>query len=351
MCWRFTLRFSDTCHTWQTLGAMRFEAKLLRCGYTWLLVTGCHVYHQELVTAPERANATTTQTARDCAKRTELCNGEDDDCDGVIDEDAALDCQLANATARCVSSSCVVDHCAPGFQDCNGVSDDGCEQTEAELDCGQCGRHCDDSPVSVAPGSQEPQPDAQPEQPEQPAQPAQPAAAGVPDAGEARSPVEPCQALAEQCNGRDDDCDGKVDEDVQCACANLLGRDARASNAPTGQGEACDRCACERCPAEVSACFVNADEAWSQHCAVLLQCYGRHSNDARCAAGDCYQNGAGPCANEIRNAVPGSDGDVRNLLFGISLACTAPRVTTACGAATALHYSCLKTTCASVCKF
>jgi hypothetical protein len=324
---------------------MRFEAKLLHCAYTCLVVSACHVYDEELVTARERANATSTQAARDCANRTELCNGEDDDCDGVIDEDAALDCELANATARCVSSSCVVEHCAAGFLDCNGVSDDGCEQTEAERDCGECGRQCDESPISVAPNSQEPQSD------EQPAQPAQPSAAANPDAGEARSPVEPCQALAEQCNGRDDDCDGKVDEDAHCACANLLGRDARASNAPSGQGEDCDRCACEHCSAEVSACFLNADNAWSQRCAALLQCYGRHSNDARCAAGDCYQNGVGPCANEIRNAVPGSNADARTAVFGISVACTATRVTTACGAATALHYNCLKTTCASVCKF
>ncbi len=96
---------------------------------------------------------------------TEVCNGLDDDCDGVIDNgfDLTSDprncgacgniCQFVHADSQCVDSSCVQGDCLEGFADLD-PSVDGCEY---------------------------------------------------------RCPVYP--PVDESCNGVDDDCDGMVDEE------------------------------------------------------------------------------------------------------------------------------------------
>jgi hypothetical protein len=91
----------------------------------------------------------------------EVCNGVDDDCDGETDEGFldGLDncgacgnvCRIPNAIPACVMRRCAIVACQPGFVDRNGRADDGCEYA------------CD-------------------------------------------------FAGAEVCNGRDDDCDGEIDE-------------------------------------------------------------------------------------------------------------------------------------------
>ena len=74
-----------------------------------------------------------------CPGIKELCNGLDDDCDGVADNgfDLASDpancgacgnlCSAAHATAGCAKGQCVVGACIAGYVDVNGSFDDGCE--------------------------------------------------------------------------------------------------------------------------------------------------------------------------------------------------------------------------------
>ncbi len=53
-------------------------------------------------------------------------------------------CNLANATAACVSSACAVSTCATGFVDCDHTAMNGCEiniQTDSK-NCGTCGNDC-----------------------------------------------------------------------------------------------------------------------------------------------------------------------------------------------------------------
>jgi hypothetical protein len=74
----------------------------------------------------------------------ETCNGQDDDCDGRIDEvDERSQCQLDNAVSVCADNDCLIASCKSGFVDCNGVASDGCEsRLDSAAHCGVCGHRC-----------------------------------------------------------------------------------------------------------------------------------------------------------------------------------------------------------------
>ncbi len=67
--------------------------------------------------------------------------------DAPVDADAACGpCHLPHASSRCDDGKCVIETCDAGFEDCNLVSDDGCEVSLLTdvLHCGVCGRECSD---------------------------------------------------------------------------------------------------------------------------------------------------------------------------------------------------------------
>jgi hypothetical protein len=101
----------------------------------------------------------------------ELCDGEDDDCDGIVDDDAYCDlgmtcctgscvdtdgevehcgecgseCDLSNTHIHvCIGGICFVDTCDSGFDDCDGNSANGCEINinGNPSHCGVCGIPC-----------------------------------------------------------------------------------------------------------------------------------------------------------------------------------------------------------------
>jgi hypothetical protein len=52
-------------------------------------------------------------------------------------------CFVANGTAGCMNGMCTVASCNPGFADCNGFAQDGCETpTTTNQNCGTCGNNC-----------------------------------------------------------------------------------------------------------------------------------------------------------------------------------------------------------------
>ncbi len=117
-----------------------------------------------------------------CIPLAETCNGIDDDCDGMTDEDLVRPCGsvCGSGVQRRVGGSWgPCDATAPAMEVCNGMDDDCDGTTDEDLSmpcstlCGSGSRACVDGSWSEC---------------------------------SARTPV------AETCNGVDDDCDGTTDE-------------------------------------------------------------------------------------------------------------------------------------------
>ena len=77
------------------------------------------------------------------------CNGDPlDGCEQPLNTNPACgacgrSCTAAQGEASCATGSCEVTSCEPGWEDCNGELDDGCEaDLGQEPNCGGCGIEC-----------------------------------------------------------------------------------------------------------------------------------------------------------------------------------------------------------------
>jgi hypothetical protein len=132
-----------------------------------------------------------------CTPPAETCNGRDDDCDGDTDE--GFSCSPIGSSSPCYTScgstgiqicdsSCSPGPCLPPAETCNGRDDDCDGSTDEGFNCRQgatqsCATSCGTT------GSQ--------------------------TCGSSCS-WGTCTPPAETCNNRDDDCDGQTDEDFAC---------------------------------------------------------------------------------------------------------------------------------------
>lgn len=74
----------------------------------------------------------------------ETCDGVDEDCDGAVDDFASLSCGDGRTVGVCDAGACEVETCARGRGDCDGSSANGCETDVASsiTHCGACGTVC-----------------------------------------------------------------------------------------------------------------------------------------------------------------------------------------------------------------
>jgi hypothetical protein len=103
---------------------------------------------------PERPSSSPRCVDRECAS---ACDEGWDDCDDdpesgcerdvrTLDDCGRCDvpCALPNALASCATGLCALRDCAPGYDDCDGIVNNGCEAylATSPTHCGACHRAC-----------------------------------------------------------------------------------------------------------------------------------------------------------------------------------------------------------------
>ncbi len=177
-------------------------------GYVWVGEEECEGDDVESCTttcdsAGTRPCGTDCHWFDTCMPPAEECNGIDDDCDTVIDND--LPCVAGEAVACtttcgstgsgvCTAACALPDpaDCAPPAETCSGVDDDCDTEVDEDFDC-VMGATVD---CTTACGTINP--------------------AGICTATCTIPTGDDCPAAAEVCNGVDDDCDGEADDGFDC---------------------------------------------------------------------------------------------------------------------------------------
>ncbi|HAA58115.1 MAG TPA: hypothetical protein DCE42_25355 [Myxococcales bacterium] len=150
---------------------------------------------------------------------TEVCNGQDDDCDGVIDEDITKECYAANTVGCSVN--------AKGEYLCKGVCQAGNSKCVLGM-WGTCTNQVTPAEEEVCGNGKDDTCDGSVDE-DCPCTDGTTQDCGT-DTGECKKGLQTCTdekwgscegqtaPVTEACNGLDDDCDGEVDEELKSDC-------------------------------------------------------------------------------------------------------------------------------------
>jgi len=218
--------------------------------------------------------ATTACTDGACAIAT--CEPGFGDCDGMADNGCELSldspthcgacdtvCALANATATCPGGTCAIGSCTAGFGDCNMRADDGCETAlDSTINCGGCGVPCS-------------------------------LAAATSTCATGTCAVEACDPNWGDCDGRaPNGCETPLTTNANCGmCGTIC--------APSGGGGDCSTgtCRVSSCAAGYDDCDMNPGNGCETSIRTLTDCGACGvpctfpSGTASCAAGACTLTG------------------------------------------------------------
>ncbi len=299
----------------------------------------------------------------------EVCDNEDDDCDGRVDEEAegaggpcavGVGACRREGTATCLGGAVLCD-ARPGlprFETCNGADDDCDGTTDEGFDLGAACTAgegaCAAQGVRVCAGDGAVTCDAAPGAPgaetcngvDDDCDGVTDEAAGPPDACDTGAPgvcaagvpvcrdgARACEATAqatdEVCNGLDDDCDGSTDEGlgtIDCGrgiCARAL--PACTDGAPTRCEPREGAEAAERCDGEDDDCDGFVDEfplELGQPCTAGEGACAR-GGALRCTNGNpvCNVAAGSPVAERCNGADDDCDGTIDEEAFDVGQAC------------------------------
>ncbi|MCB9637990.1 MAG: VWA domain-containing protein [Myxococcales bacterium] len=186
----------------------------------------------------------------------EKCNGQDDNCDGSVDESLTRTCstKCGSGTESCINGRWVnCDAKTPKNEECNGVDDD-CNGSIDDIPPKPCQGACGDGVAQCKNGQW--------------------------------SGCSGPQPQAEVCDGKDNDCDGNIDEKVTRACSSPCGSGTETCNNGTFEGCTAPITQPELCDGKDNDCDGQADE--SAPCPTGSQCVAGACRNP-CRNGECAQ--------------------------------------------------------------
>ncbi len=175
----------------------------------------------------------------------EACDGDDNDCDGLIDEGVSNLCGTCGAVPQ--------ETCNTSDDDCDGLVDEGVVNR-----CGACGPN----PEEICNGLDD---DCD----------------GVPDNGVLNACGECGPTPEEICNGLDDDCDGETDEEVLNACGTC---GEVAADTCNGVDDDCDGAVDEGVANRCGSCGEEPEEVCD---GIDNDCDGETDENVKNACGTC----------------------------------------------------------------